>query len=92
MKKSALIIEDHPIYRDALVVFMRALLGESKVVAVSSTEEGLGCAGNIDYLVWSLPGCIAKGVSKYQPSFSVGIVYLDCFAVHGNQDITRVKG
>ena len=50
MKKSALIIEDHPIYRDALVVFMRALLGESKVVAVSSTEEGLGCAGNIDDL------------------------------------------
>lgn len=50
MKKSALIIEDHPIYRDALVVFMRALLGESRVVAVSSTEEGLGCAGNIDDL------------------------------------------
>lgn len=41
MKKTALIIEDHPIYRDALVVFMRSVVGESNVAAVSSTEEGL---------------------------------------------------
>lgn len=41
MDKSALIIEDHPIYRDALMVFMRTLMGESNVVAAASTEEGL---------------------------------------------------
>ncbi len=41
MKKTALIIEDHPIYRDALVVFVQSILGKSNVVAVSSTEEGL---------------------------------------------------
>lgn len=41
MTKSALIIEDHPIYRDALMTFLCAILGEENVSAVSSTEQGL---------------------------------------------------
>ncbi len=41
MTKSALIIEDHPIYRDALLTFMCTLVGEGNVSAVSTTEEGL---------------------------------------------------
>lgn len=41
MTKSALIIEDHPIYRDALKTFLRDILGDKNVSAVSSTEQGL---------------------------------------------------
>lgn len=44
MKISALIIEDHPIYRDALLVFMRHMLGASQVEAVTSTEQALARA------------------------------------------------
>ena len=44
MNISALIIEDHPIYRDALLVFMRHMLGESHVAALTSTEEALAQA------------------------------------------------
>lgn len=39
--QTALIIEDHPIYREALTLFTRAILGEANVKSVSSTEEAL---------------------------------------------------
>ncbi len=38
---TALIIEDHPLYRGALVQLMNRLVGETAVRAVSSAEEGL---------------------------------------------------
>lgn len=50
MTKSALIIEDHPIYRDALTMFLRAILGDKNVSAVSSTEQGLALIGNLENL------------------------------------------
>ena len=50
MTKSALIIEDHPIYRDALMIFLRAVLGEHNVKAASSTEEALAQFGLMDDL------------------------------------------
>jgi two-component system, NarL family, nitrate/nitrite response regulator NarL len=48
MTKSALIIEDHPIYRDALTMCLRAILGDENVSAVSSTEQGLTLVGNLE--------------------------------------------
>jgi two-component system, NarL family, nitrate/nitrite response regulator NarL len=48
MTKSALIIEDHPIYRDALTTFLCAILGDENVSAVSSTEQGLALVGNLE--------------------------------------------
>lgn len=45
MEKSALIIEDHPVYRDALRVFLRGIFGEQNVRAVSSVEEALADSG-----------------------------------------------
>ncbi len=48
MTKSTLIVEDHPMYRDALAIFMRTVLGESKVFAAPSTEEGLSCCTDED--------------------------------------------
>lgn len=50
MTKSALIIEDHPIYRDALMQFLSAMLGDRNVSAVSSTEQGLTLVENLDNL------------------------------------------
>lgn len=41
MEKSVLIIEDHPLYRDALVQAVRSVAGKSAPVAVSSAEDGL---------------------------------------------------
>jgi len=42
MNKTALIVEDHPIFRNALLAFMKGLLGEANVIAVNSAEEALG--------------------------------------------------
>lgn len=50
MNKSALIIEDHPIYRDALMTFLCAILGDKNVSAASSTEQGLTLVGNLQNL------------------------------------------
>lgn len=62
--KSALIIEDHPIYRDALEIFMHAKLGETNVAAVSSIEEALARGNHASFgiilLDLGLPG--VKGV------------------------------
>jgi two-component system nitrate/nitrite response regulator NarL len=44
MTKTALIIEDHPLYRDALIHLMQQIVGESETVAASSAEEGLRLA------------------------------------------------
>jgi DNA-binding NarL/FixJ family response regulator len=43
---SALIVEDHPLYRDALMQLARALFGDANAVAASSAEEGLRCAAS----------------------------------------------
>lgn len=62
--RSALIIEDHPIYRDALEMFMHAKLGNTNVYAVSSIEEAVarGQHQNIGIILLDLglPG--VKGV------------------------------
>ncbi len=47
MAGSALIIEDHPLYRDALTQLLRAVLGEANVHAASSAEEGLRVAAHV---------------------------------------------
>jgi len=41
MPSSALIIDDHPLYRDALVQLLRAILGEATVQSASCAEEAL---------------------------------------------------
>ncbi len=61
MNKTALIIEDHPIFRNALLVFMKDLLGEANVIAVNSAEEGLeimlpGRQIDVVLLDFGLPG------------------------------------
>lgn len=41
MTQTALIVEDHPLYRGALIQLMQAVVGEAGTVAVSSAEAGL---------------------------------------------------
>lgn len=50
MTKTALIIEDHPLYRDALIHLMQQIVGESETVAASSAEEGLRLAESLPNL------------------------------------------
>lgn len=47
---AALIVEDHPLYRDALNRLLRALIVESKILAASSVEEALRIAAHVDDL------------------------------------------
>jgi len=58
---SALIIDDHPLYRDALTQLLGTMLGELNVKAASSAEEGLRLATQLGdvrlvLLDFNLPG------------------------------------
>lgn len=50
MAKNALIVEDHPLYRGALLLLVRSVLGDNNVAEASSAEEGLSIAGSIEDL------------------------------------------
>jgi DNA-binding NarL/FixJ family response regulator len=61
MTDSALIIDDHPLYRDALAQLLRTILSEASVRAASSAGEGLRVAEGLPelrlvLLDFSLPG------------------------------------
>jgi two-component system, NarL family, nitrate/nitrite response regulator NarL len=47
MAAGALIIDDHPLYRDALTQLLGALVGDANVRSASSAEEGLRLASQI---------------------------------------------
>lgn len=47
MTNSVLIIEDHPLYCDALVPLLQEVFKDSKVVIAASAEEGLRLAANL---------------------------------------------
>ncbi|MEP7244263.1 MAG: response regulator transcription factor [Gammaproteobacteria bacterium] len=61
MSGCALIIDDHPLYRDALVQLLRTVLTEGSVKAASTAEEGLRVAEGLPdlrlvLLDFALPG------------------------------------
>lgn len=61
MQVSALIIEDHPIYRDALSSFMQAMFKKEHVLATASIEETCNLPASLEQLKiilidLSLPG------------------------------------
>ena len=61
MSESALIIDDHPLYRDALAQLLRTILSQTCVEAASSAGEGLRVAEGLPglrlvLLDFSLPG------------------------------------
>ena len=50
MEGSALIVEDHPLYRDALISLLQPVFGGREIKAASSAEEGLRMAAAIQNL------------------------------------------
>jgi DNA-binding NarL/FixJ family response regulator len=44
MTGTALVVEDHPLYRDALALLLKGIFGEAGVRAASSAEDGLRLA------------------------------------------------
>jgi DNA-binding NarL/FixJ family response regulator len=61
MSGTALIVEDHPLYRDALTLLLQQIFGASGVSAASSAEEGLKlaqAAGKLELILLDpgLPG------------------------------------
>src|SRR5262245_39524134 len=48
MAASALIVEDHPLFRDALITLVKGALPSVTPVSASSAEEGLRLADSLD--------------------------------------------
>jgi DNA-binding NarL/FixJ family response regulator len=46
MAGTALVVEDHPLYRDALTQLLRRIFGDAGVAAASSAEDGLRLAAS----------------------------------------------
>ncbi len=63
MPASALIIDDHPLYRDALTQLLGAMLGESSVKSASCGEEALKFASSMPDLRLVLMDFNLPGIS-----------------------------
>jgi DNA-binding NarL/FixJ family response regulator len=63
MENLVLIIEDHPLYRHALIEVVRDIAGNSTPIAVCSAEEGLRKAGTLSHLKMILLDLELPGMS-----------------------------
>jgi len=63
MSNSLLIIDDHPLYRDALASVLQDVLVNFKIVAVTSAEEGLRMAKRLPKLCLILLDLTLPGLS-----------------------------
>jgi len=79
MSNSILIIEDHPLYRDALIPLLREILDDSDIVTATSAEEGLRLAEALPtlrliLLDFNLPGlCGTEAVAAFYRSYPAAI-------------------
>ncbi len=88
MPASALIIDDHPLYRDALSQLLGAMLGESSVKCASCGEEALKLASQMPDLRlvlmdFNLPGI--SGTEAIEVLLS-RFPYVDVVAVSASED------
>lgn len=83
MQVSALIIEDHPIYRDALSSFMQTIFKKEQILAAASIEEVSNLTARIEQLKiilidLNLPGLkgvdAVRCVRKYWPETPVIVI------------------
>lgn len=70
-KGSALVVEDHPLYRDALVQLLRILVGEANVAQASSAEQGVRLAANMRDLRVVLLDVGLPGLSGTEAVFAI---------------------
>lgn len=64
MQVSALIIEDHPIYRDALSSFMQTFLKKEQILATASIEEVSNLTARIEQLKIIFNGSEFAGIER----------------------------
>ena len=88
MPASALIIDDHPLYRDALSQLLGALVGESSVRTATSAEQGLRLAPQLPDLRLVLLDFALPGMSGTE---AIGAVLarlpaVDVIAVSASED------
>ena len=88
MPASALIIDDHPLYRDALTQLLGAMLGESCVKSASCGEEALKCASQMPELRLVLMDFNLPGISGTEAIEAVlgRFPYVDVVAVSASED------
>jgi DNA-binding NarL/FixJ family response regulator len=88
MPASALIIDDHPLYRDALTQLLGAMLGESSVKCASCGEEALKCASQMPELRLVLMDFNLPGISGTEAIEAVlsRFPYVDVVAVSASED------
>ena len=63
MSKTILVVEDHPLYRAALIHMLQKMLGSSGAVSANSSEEGLRMVDSIDNLAAILLDLHLPGVN-----------------------------
>jgi DNA-binding NarL/FixJ family response regulator len=88
MPASALIIDDHPLYRDALSQLLGAMLGESAVKAAGCGEEALKFASQMPDLRLVLMDFNLPGISGTEAIETVlsRFPYVDVVAVSASED------
>jgi DNA-binding NarL/FixJ family response regulator len=88
MEKSVLIIEDHPLYRDALEQVVRSIAGKSAAVAVSSAEDGLCKAASLQNLRMILLDLGLPGMSGIEAikSFTRDFPKIPVFVISASDD------
>ena len=88
MPASALIIDDHPLYRDALTQLLGAMLGESSVKSASCAEEALKLASQMPDLRLVLMDFNLPGISGTEAIETVlsRFPYVDIVAVSASED------
>jgi DNA-binding NarL/FixJ family response regulator len=88
MPASALIIDDHPLYRDALSQLLGAMLGENAVKAAGCGEEALKFASQMPDLRLVLMDFNLPGISGTEAIEAVlsRFPYVDVVAVSASED------
>lgn len=92
MEAAALIVEDHPLYRDALIRLLAGVFGAPGTVAASTAEEGLAIAAGspglrVVFLDMGLPGmCGMEAVSVFRKACPAA----QLIAISGSNDRREV--
>jgi len=88
MTTSALIVEDHPLFRDALIHLVRGALPQVVPVAANSAEEGLRLAVTLDdvHLVLLDPGLPGMNGAEAIAAFCKALPEAGLIAVSASED------
>jgi DNA-binding NarL/FixJ family response regulator len=88
MPASVLIVEDHPLFRDALIHLVRGALSDMTPVAASSAEEGLRLLDTLDdvRLILLDPGLPGMNGAEAISAFSKALPEVGLVAVSASED------